>query len=266
MKEDIKGTVFIVEDDAAYAMMIEKAILNDMPKLDVHRFLSVERAISQNKLNPDVVILDHFLKHTNGIEAIPVVRDFINTASIAVLSSQTKPELFSKAFEEGAKDYILKDKQALGKVVDFVKKEVALKDVTVPFWKTIFNDWMEEAAKKTKHVAIVDDDEGVLLALKYNLSRNAVFKVETFVKFNDLLDKNELVPDVVILDYQIGNDVLTPELIGKIKTKFPSALLVCLSTNQAIEVAVLLKASGIDYYLQKSYLALKSLRKILFNG
>lgn len=258
-------TIFIIEDDDAYAIMIEKAITSRFPGVKTCKFQSVERAISQNKLNPDIVVLDHFLKHTNGIDALPVVRDYIKTATIAVLSSQTDSELFSKAYEEGAKNYILKDTSAFENVIAFITKEFETDKSTSSFWKTIFNDWLNEAHKKTKTVTIVDDDKSILVAVKYNLTRNSLVKVETYNTFENLLARENSDVDVAILDYNIGSTNLTVETIEKIKNKFPSATLVCLSENQDIEIAVALKSAGIDYYLHKSTKALKNLRDILFN-
>jgi DNA-binding NarL/FixJ family response regulator len=199
--------------------MIENSIIQSLPDMEIYRFKSIERAISQNKLNPDIIILDHFLEHTNGIDAIPVIKDFIQSASIVVLSSQTDPTLYSVAFQEGAKEYIIKDQDMYQNLVAFIRGEMEARNTSLPFWKTIFSDWLSSASDKIKNVAIVDDDESILLTLEHNLSQTSRIHVHTFISFNGFLTEYKLIPDVIILDYKVGKTLLTQEVIAQVKKK-----------------------------------------------
>lgn len=119
-----KFVVFIVEDEPSISMLVERMINQHFPKASVHCFDSVERAISNNKLKPRIILLDHYLKHTNGIEALEVVKEFMPDSIIAITSSQTDVNMFMKAYKDGAKLYIKKDEFYTENVRQFIEKQL----------------------------------------------------------------------------------------------------------------------------------------------
>jgi DNA-binding NarL/FixJ family response regulator len=266
MEQTKENIVFIIEDDPANALMIKQTLQSKVGNLLIHEFDSVEKAIDIGSLRPDIMILDHFLPLTNGITALPLLREEYPACSIAMLSSQTDIKLFTKAYERGVKQYITKNKEMFTNLVKFVTSEIIQINKTKPFWNGFFSSGFDDKSATKKQIAIVDDDEGLLSILKHKLSKNSQFKVDTFSTFDHFITDCDKQLDVIVLDYQIGHAILDVHIITKIIQQHPKAQLVCLSSNTNIEVAAELKFNGIHHYMQKSQSAAAKLKDLLISS
>ena len=97
-------SVLVIDDDAAMTEML-KSIL-EPNSFDVITAHSIQEGINATrKLNPDVVILDLYLK--NGNQACQSIRKF-SKVPILILSALNKPNAVAQALDEGADDYLIK--------------------------------------------------------------------------------------------------------------------------------------------------------------
>lgn len=98
--------ILIIDDDTALTEMLRTTL---EPKAFVvqstHRVEEALQAVSQ--YNPDVIVLDLYLKGNNGWKICRSIRQ-ISRAPILVLSVLNKPESVAQALDEGADDYLIK--------------------------------------------------------------------------------------------------------------------------------------------------------------
>lgn len=260
-----KNTIFVIEDDSAFTFLMENEIKKITPNANILSYTSVERALNDSQLQPNIILLDHYLNQANGIDSIPHILKAIPNASIAVLSQQTEVKLLSQSYVNGAREYIRKDDKVLNHVKDFIKAEIESKKQIPSHWENIRTYWKSKSKQKPKRVVIVDDDEAQLFALEYMLSENNNAWVDTFVSLKDLIKSYEYTPDIIVLDYQLDEYNITQNDIAVLKQLYPTSKLICLSQNQNMNVALSLKSYGIDTYIQKSVEATQYLQKTVFN-
>ena len=97
-------SVLVIDDDAAMTEML-KSIL-EPNSFDVITAHSIQEGINATrKHNPDIVILDLYLK--NGNQACQSIRQF-SKVPILILSALNKPNAVAQALDEGADDYLIK--------------------------------------------------------------------------------------------------------------------------------------------------------------
>lgn len=113
-------TIFIVEDSKSSRMMLER-YLTKMPnsridrnkKVTIHAFASGEEAIESMDLNPNILIVDHYLDEEEGqLNGLHVIREFkksVPSILPIVMSGQQNVLLATEYFHSGAFDYISKE-------------------------------------------------------------------------------------------------------------------------------------------------------------
>ncbi|TVR36521.1 MAG: response regulator [Balneolaceae bacterium] len=107
-KEDIKGTVVIVEDDI-FLSLVEGGIVERLGYKVVANAVTGEEAIEKIKEHqPDVVVMDVSLKgDIDGIEAVSRIRAFSNVPVI-YLSGNSEKQFIERAKITGFVDYLIK--------------------------------------------------------------------------------------------------------------------------------------------------------------
>lgn len=114
--------VFIVEDSKSMSIAIEKHIVKEFDdKVIVSQFDSVEQVLENELLAPDVMLLDHLLEKSLGVDSIRSILKKYKDIEIAVISGQNNIKVFAKAYSNGASEYIRKDALLFHKISDFLK-------------------------------------------------------------------------------------------------------------------------------------------------
>ena len=117
--------IFIVEDSSSMNNAIKKHILKEFKnRVDIYQFGSVEEALEHKALVPDVMLLDHFLQQANGIDSIPTILKNFENLTIAVISGQDNLEVFTRAYTNGAVDYIRKNALFFHQITDFLNSHL----------------------------------------------------------------------------------------------------------------------------------------------
>jgi DNA-binding NtrC family response regulator len=114
--------LFIVDDDKSMAMTLEH-YLNELfgNKLNISTFYDGESCLANINSQTDVVILDYFLKGKNGNEILRSIKKLNPRIEVIMLSGNESLETAVMAFELGAKNYVVKSKNAVRKIAKLIK-------------------------------------------------------------------------------------------------------------------------------------------------
>ncbi len=117
----MSNKIFIVEDNRFYGVLlkneIEKSNLGD-----VEIFPSGELFLNNMNRNPQIVILDHHLGTTKGLDLLKQVKTAYPKVEFILLSAQESMSVAVQSLKFGAYDYVEKNKRAFGKVNYLIKK------------------------------------------------------------------------------------------------------------------------------------------------
>lgn len=114
--------VFLIEDDSFFATTFKKKI-EGVGNFKLHTFKTCEDALQHLKmLKPEVVFMDHVLRGTKGVDAIPSILAQDPEAHIVVISNQTDMTVVDRAFSLGASKYFKKDILLLDYVQRFLNE------------------------------------------------------------------------------------------------------------------------------------------------
>lgn len=113
--------VFIVEDDAFYASLLENEIVkNSIGKVEVYH--SGEKFLDNLFKMPDVVLLDHNLGSMKGIDVLKEIKSISPNIQVIFLSAQEKLQVAITSLKYGAYDYVEKNDSTLTRVVSIIKR------------------------------------------------------------------------------------------------------------------------------------------------
>lgn len=124
----VHDTVFIVEDNMAYAQALKVFINTNFPQLkEVKIFPVGEVAELELEKNPGLIIMDYFLDSKyddaeNGLEAVKHIRAKKPGTKIMLLSSQDNIEIALEATKKYQCYYVKKDDRAFNKVEEYMRQ------------------------------------------------------------------------------------------------------------------------------------------------
>lgn len=103
----MKGTVFILEDDASICGLVKVAL--EMNDLECKAFASLQSFIAAlGEERPDVALLDIMLPDGSGLDALKYIKEKYPDVSCIMLSALSKEEDKVNGLNMGADDYIAK--------------------------------------------------------------------------------------------------------------------------------------------------------------
>ena len=123
-----KKVIFIVEDNEAYAKLLQVLIRNRFPKIKEIKIFSIgELCLTEMHRNPYIVIMDYFLntqydKAQNGLEIIKQIKAQRPLTNIVVLSAQKDYNVVLEAIRQYDCLYVQKDLEAFTKIELFLKE------------------------------------------------------------------------------------------------------------------------------------------------
>lgn len=123
-----RGTIFIVEDNIAYAKTLEAFLKTSFPEIkEVKLFPVGETCLPELHLLPDVIIMDHFLDSKyfdadTGLENVKKIRQEYSEMNIILLSAQEDVTVVIEAIKKYNCSYIKKDSEAFEKLKELIKE------------------------------------------------------------------------------------------------------------------------------------------------
>jgi DNA-binding response OmpR family regulator len=127
MKSPKKPLVFIVEDNIAYAEMINFYIQES--NYDTQVFHSGEQCINNIHQSPDFVILDYMLGNMDGIEVLKQIKAINPDIQVIFLSGQEDINIGINSLKYGAYDYVIKNESAFDRLISTLFKIESLKSI-----------------------------------------------------------------------------------------------------------------------------------------
>jgi DNA-binding NtrC family response regulator len=116
-----KINIFILDDDRYYSHFLKMALKND--KYDIKVFQKENKCIEEIKICPDILILDHKLEHTTGLEVLDLVNRMNHgKTKVIYLSAQEHVHIAVKAMKRGAITYIEKSDDTVKEIDKIIQK------------------------------------------------------------------------------------------------------------------------------------------------
>lgn len=102
----------LIDDHAMFRAGLKVLLQTSLPALEVMEAASLGEALHHRLPVPDVVLLDHFLRGTNGLEGIERVQREWPQTPVVMVSSDTDPRTLQQALARGAVAFVSKEQPA----------------------------------------------------------------------------------------------------------------------------------------------------------
>jgi two-component system, NtrC family, response regulator AtoC len=112
--------IFVVEDDPLFSRVL-KHKLEAEENFEVTMFTTGEEFLKNLYLNPDIVTLDYTLPGITGIELLKRVVSYSKGITPIILSAQEDVKVVVQAYKSGAKDYIIKNDNAIVELMNSIQ-------------------------------------------------------------------------------------------------------------------------------------------------
>ena len=246
-------STFIIEDNEMMAQLME-TMIKSIGDTEVYHYKSIESALGNVSRKPDIVLLDNGLDGHDGVDGIPIFKEFSPDTSIIVTSGEEDIKVFEQSYAYGADWYFKKDLNKIDALRDKVKLILEQKknEQKKSSWlDNLFNQKVK--IKDKKKIYVLDDDKILSFSINYALSRNPFHKVTTFntvEKFEQQFEKSP--PDIVILDYFLEDNITGMDMLKWMLSIQPDTYVVVLSVQESVDVAMKLLQIGAKNYLIKN--------------
>jgi len=120
MTDSINCRIFIVEDDLMYRKMLTYMFKSDN-SIELHVFENGQSCLDQIQQKPDLILLDYTLPDYTGEEMLVKLRAIDQELRVIMLSGVNDPEIIKGLFNQGAYDYIIKDKLTKTRLLNAIK-------------------------------------------------------------------------------------------------------------------------------------------------
>lgn len=151
--------IFVVEDNLMYAA----AIANSLKEFDyeVKIFYNGNDMLNNLYENPDIISLDFNLPDYTGMDLLKIVTSKNPTISIIMISAQEELQNVIDTYNNGAKNYIIKNENAIVELKNAIKNLVANIDL-----KNEVEVLREELNDRSKYSKIVGESTAIYKVLK----------------------------------------------------------------------------------------------------
>ena len=151
--------IFIVEDNPMVGEMIKQSLLED--NYEVSLFEDGKSILAAMDVKPDIVVLDYQLPDISGLEILKKIQEqYPNTIAI-IYSGQDDVNVVVEAYNNGAKNYIVKNDNAVIELKNAIKNNLSsiqlLQEVELH---------REELEDRSKYSEIIGESSALLKVLK----------------------------------------------------------------------------------------------------
>jgi two-component system, NtrC family, response regulator AtoC len=152
--------IFVIEDDAFFGRIIQKALESENSSYEISLFQSGQEFFNRIHEPHDIVTIDYNLPNENGIDILKKVLSYnVNTAAI-IVSGQEKAEVVVEAYKTGAKDYVIKNENAIPEL----KKSIAKIIPDIQLRKEV-ELLREQVINRDKYYKIIGESPAIMQVL-----------------------------------------------------------------------------------------------------
>ncbi len=113
-------------------------------------------------------------------------------------------------------------------------------------------------------IFIVEDDPSYAAVIRHSLESKNYMNIKVFTNGQECIDHMHLLPEIVLLDFWLGEDQKNGlEILKALKAKDPDVQVVFLTANDKIETATATIKSGAYDYVVKNETATERIKNIL---
>ena len=113
--------VFLVDDDP-FCRQLYEYNLKKLGIKDLYVFENGEDCINSLVLEPDLILLDHYMKPLSGLDVLMEIKDYNPDIFVVMISGQEEILLPLVAMESGAFDYIVKNDITEKRLYEIIEK------------------------------------------------------------------------------------------------------------------------------------------------
>lgn len=127
--EPLKLRILVVDDDESFGRLVTSVVRD--AGYGVTRWVPTGAAALRVAADSDIVLLDHQLPDTTGLDLLPALRTVPAQPSIILVTAHGDEALAVRALREGADDYLIKDGSLAGllpQVIERVRRHRALEE------------------------------------------------------------------------------------------------------------------------------------------
>jgi DNA-binding NtrC family response regulator len=116
-------SIFIVEDDIAYANVIRHSLENKN-YVNIKIFSNGEECLANMDLQPEIILLDYWLGQNNkdGLEILKTLKSKYPDVQVVFLTANDKLETATATIKNGAYDYVVKNESAMERIKNILRR------------------------------------------------------------------------------------------------------------------------------------------------
>lgn len=260
--------ILIIDDNQTNVLLIQRILegynYNVSAILDSSEVVDV---LANNHY--DLILLDIMMPGIDGFEILEMINEKNIKTPVIMVSACHEKRYVTKAFENGAYDYLKKpvrkreliesvEKALVSEQIDFEKREEKVMEKTESkaaggWFEKYFSSAIRNLSKK-KRILVVDDNVSDVILLEHALEEKE-YKIISAFDGNSAVEMavNEK-PDLIMLDILLpgidGMEVLRRIREDAVTADIPVVMVSCIHEHQYIQKAMDL---GIESYITKPY-------------
>lgn len=150
-------TVIVIEDDPLVNSTVKNILSQKYNR--VYTYLDADQALNElHVLSPDLILLDIFLGHANGLDILETLRKQGYTMPVIMMTAFSDIKMAVRAMKLGAEDFIVKP-------LDLEQLEVAVERAITNYDLKRQVEVLSEKLKEEQPSIILGDSEGIRKAL-----------------------------------------------------------------------------------------------------
>lgn len=212
--------IFVVEDNEWYGELLMHR-LGQNPHHSVHRFATARACLDNLREQPDFITLDYSLPDAKGEQVLRQIREALPNTEVVIISGQEEVNTAVSMLQEGAYDYLVKDKNTLDRlsnIVDKMEKQHRLRRENTQLRQQIVVRYGPEQALLGEHPSVQLVQTLILKAarttISVSVSGEAGTGKELVAKAIHFQSNRANQPFVVVTMDIIPADLMESELFG----------------------------------------------------
>jgi DNA-binding NtrC family response regulator len=121
MENEFPFCVFVVDDDS-FCRQLYEYNLKKLGIRDIYVFENGEECMNSIVLEPDLILLDHYMKPKSGLDVLQEIKEYNPDIFVVIISGQEEILLPLVAMESGAFDYIVKSDVTEKRLYEIIEK------------------------------------------------------------------------------------------------------------------------------------------------
>jgi len=120
--------VFLVDDDP-FCRQLYEYNLKKLGIKDLYVFENGEDCLNSLVLEPDLILLDHYMKPLSGLDVLLEIKNYNPDIFVVMISGQEEILLPLVAMESGAFDYIVKNDITEKRLYEIIEKILSIRQL-----------------------------------------------------------------------------------------------------------------------------------------